>query len=199
MREAIFVVDQATGESTANLPERSYIKTYRRAVPNIRTKKVIDNPRRKSPNGSSTTTASSSSTTECSPRIDVASPAVFRQQFFCQFLSWFSRDADLAAARPNISPDESTWLVLVPDLPDLTKALDTAILALSTVNFGRVNNDQNLILESRRIYGQGLKDLQRALWNPKLMYKDETLAACMALGIYEYASFLHENCTPVPY
>jgi hypothetical protein len=36
-----------------------------------------------------------------------------------------------------------------------------------------------------KLYGQGLRELQHALWSPKLMYKDETLAACMALAMYE--------------
>jgi hypothetical protein len=187
-REAIFVVDQATGANAADLPEKSHIKTYRRpVVPGTGAGKASGARK----NSSSLTCAAS----EFAPGIEITSPAAFRQQFFCQFLATFVPDVDQAAVRLKLRTEETTWLVLVPDLPELTKALDTAILALSTARLGRSNNDQRLILESRRLYGEGLKDLQRALWDPKLMYRDETLAACMALGIYEYvhsqAHFFH--------
>jgi hypothetical protein len=109
------------------------------------------------------------------PDIEISSPAAFRQQFFCQFLATFVPDIDQAATRLKIKSEESTWLVLIPELPDVTKALDTAILALSTARLGRNNRDDRLVIESRKLYGEGLKDLQRALYDPKLMYRDESM------------------------
>ena len=39
--------------------------------------------------------------------------------------------------------------------------------------------------ESLKFYIQGLWELQKALYSPGLMYKDETAASCMALVAYE--------------
>lgn len=74
---------------------------------------------------------------------------------------------------------------MLPTLPTVTTALECAILAVSTAKLGRLDDNEVLIRESLKFYVQGLWELQKALWNPKLMYKDETLAACMALIMYE--------------
>jgi hypothetical protein len=77
------------------------------------------------------------------------------------------------------------WLRLPPMLPDYTKALETSILAIATANLGRVSENKVLIHESLKYYVSGLWELQKALWDPELMYKDDTLAACMALITYK--------------
>lgn len=77
------------------------------------------------------------------------------------------------------------WLALIPELASPTEALETSTLALATSKLGRLNNDPILIRESLRLYTFALRQLQKALWNPGLMYRDETLAACMALAMYE--------------
>lgn len=46
-------------------------------------------------------------------------------------------------------------------------------------------NDKGLLFKSKELYASGLGELQRDLWNPKSMYRDETLAACMSLALYE--------------
>lgn len=74
---------------------------------------------------------------------------------------------------------------MIVALPELTAALEASIMAVSTAELGRLNENQVLIQESLKFYIQGLWELQRALWDPKLMHKNETLAACMALIIYE--------------
>lgn len=81
--------------------------------------------------------------------------------------------------------DEKPWLLLLPDLPVPTAALETSTLAIATAKLGRLNHDEVLVKESLRLYTKGLRELQLALWNPELMHKDETLAACMVLGMYE--------------
>lgn len=75
----------------------------------------------------------------------------------------------------------------LPMLPDYTKALEASILAIATAKLGRVSGNEVLIHESLKFYVNGLWELQKALWDPKLMYKDDTLAACMALITYEVA------------
>lgn len=171
-RDAIFVVDQVTGDSAADLLNRSYIKTYRKpsASKDQSTSGSSDGDR----NGKSRSLSLAPTGNTFAPDIEISSPTAFRQQFFVQFLSTFVPDIDQAAVRLKVKTEESTWLVLVPELPEVTRALDTSILALSTARLGRNNNDERLVVESRRLYGEGLKDLQRALYDPKLMYRDES-------------------------
>lgn len=75
--------------------------------------------------------------------------------------------------------------MLVAELPEMTTALEASVLAMSTAKVGRLNNDPVLVKASLHSYVEGLGELQKALWDPKLMYRDETLAACMALWMYE--------------
>jgi Fungal specific transcription factor domain len=74
---------------------------------------------------------------------------------------------------------------MLPYHPDFTTALEATVLAICTAKLGRRNNDPALVHESLKFYIQGLWELQRALYNPDLMYKDETAASCMALVGYE--------------
>lgn len=80
---------------------------------------------------------------------------------------------------------QGNWICAIAELPTLTPALEATILSVCTARLGRLKNDQSLIQESLKLYTQGLSELQRALKNPKLMYSDETLAACMSLTMYE--------------
>jgi hypothetical protein len=66
-------------------------------------------------------------------------------------------------------------------------------MALSAAGLGRRHNDAALVRESMRLYGVGLCELQRALWDPRLMYADDTLAACMALFTYEVVECAAES------
>ena len=77
------------------------------------------------------------------------------------------------------------WLSFVPSLPSPLCVLETSIYALCTARLGQMQSDQILINESVRLYVKGLRELQVALRNPELVYKDETLGACLALSVYE--------------
>lgn len=83
------------------------------------------------------------------------------------------------------SLEHRLWLVQIPALPQLTKALDAAMMALCVAKLGEVHNDETLIYESLKLYRRGLNQLQLALWDPNLMLHDQTLTACIALGMYE--------------
>ena len=74
---------------------------------------------------------------------------------------------------------------MIPSVPELTEALEASIMAVSIAKLGRLNDDSVLIRESLKFYVQGLWELQKALWDSKLMYQNETLAACMTLITYE--------------
>ncbi|KAK9242881.1 hypothetical protein V1506DRAFT_509025 [Lipomyces tetrasporus] len=102
-----------------------------------------------------------------------------RHQLINAFITTCVPDSELRMGRSG------PWLVLLPQFLMRTKALETASLAISAAALGRVHNDTTLINESPKLYTQGLRELQNALWNPKLMYDDETLAACLSLSLYE--------------
>jgi Fungal specific transcription factor domain len=110
--------------------------------------------------------------------------SAFRDQFFNQFISSWIPDADLAVQKRK-PKDGMVWLMLLPELSTRTRALEVSTLALCTARVGRLHDDPVLVNESMELYGQGLRELQKALWDPNMMYKDETLAACIALSMYE--------------
>ena len=74
---------------------------------------------------------------------------------------------------------------MIPGLPGMTAALESSIMAICTVSMGRMYKDPALAREGLKFYTKGLWELQKALWNPTLMNKDETCGACVALAIYE--------------
>lgn len=80
-----------------------------------------------------------------------------------------------------------SWLPLLEELP--TKAnndtLELSSIALATSVIGRDLQDSYMIESSLSFYTQGLRQLRKALRHPVLMGKDSTLAACMALNLYE--------------
>ena len=82
-------------------------------------------------------------------------------------------------------PADKPWLILLLEMSMTTPALQTSSLALSIAALGRSYGDEALIHESVKMYVRGLSELQRALWRPRLACQDETLAACLTLGLYE--------------
>ncbi|KAF4633072.1 hypothetical protein G7Y89_g5055 [Cudoniella acicularis] len=120
--------------------------------------------------------------------------AIYRQQILEEFLFVY-----MPPPQPSFIPlgknshHSGSWLSMIPSLPNITTALEASILAVCTAKLGRINNDSHLVRESLKFYIQGLWELQKALWNPRLMYRDETLAACMALMIYEVIECPDQN------
>lgn len=84
--------------------------------------------------------------------------------------------------KPEIN---GTWLSLFPSLQNISHALEFSILTLCTAFLGRMHDDVVLVQHSLVFHGRALWALQKALWDPNAMYKDETLAACIALTMYE--------------
>ncbi|KAH6716682.1 hypothetical protein BKA61DRAFT_546089 [Leptodontidium sp. MPI-SDFR-AT-0119] len=105
--------------------------------------------------------------------------AVYREQILSEFLTNYPQTPS--------EPQAGSWLALLPTHPTYTAALEASILAVCTAKLGRTHNDESLVKESLKFYVQGLWELQRALWDDKLMYRDETVAACMCLIVYEVA------------
>jgi hypothetical protein len=77
------------------------------------------------------------------------------------------------------------WTLVIQQMSTDETALNLAFLAVSAARVARDHNDRGLLQESLKVYGKALRDLQSALWDPKRMYSDGTLVACMLLGLYE--------------
>lgn len=100
-----------------------------------------------------------------------------RQQLFGLFLDcYFPMD---------VLEQQKPWFAQLSELSSPTKAVEFSTMAVCSAKLGRIHDDKDLSQESLYLYAQGLKELQKALWNRNLMHSDETLAACMVLGMYE--------------
>lgn len=96
--------------------------------------------------------------------------------------SYIARYHAAATSTPLNPP---SWITNIPDIPMLSKALQTTAYALCTARLGRDENNKDLVQQSLALYTKGLYQVQRSLWDPKTMYSDQCLAACMLLCIYE--------------
>ncbi|KAJ5688729.1 hypothetical protein N7462_003121 [Penicillium macrosclerotiorum] len=83
------------------------------------------------------------------------------------------------------SLDPRSWVALLGDLPSTIDALELSSIAVSAAVVGRMIQNTNLVRESLTYYTLGLRQLQRALNKANLAQEDGTLAACMALSLYE--------------
>jgi hypothetical protein len=116
--------------------------------------------------------------------------SVYRQQILSEFLySYYDGVPDPS----RLEKTTGGWLTMLPTIPNFTTALEASILAVCTARLGRVNGDKGLVRESLKFYTQGLWELQKALWSPSLMYREETVAACMALLMYEVVECPDKN------
>lgn len=79
------------------------------------------------------------------------------------------------------------WLFQLASLPSVTPVLEDAILAVCTAKFSQKTGIKGLQHESLALYATGLRKLQRAINNPKSAYEEQTLAACIILGMYEFS------------
>ncbi|KKK19519.1 hypothetical protein ARAM_003494 [Aspergillus rambellii] len=85
----------------------------------------------------------------------------------------------------RLKKHQKPWLLLLPDLPMKSKALETSMMAIASVALGRKFHDYSMVHQSLTAYTRGLRELQTALWSEKRMHDHETLAACLVLSLYE--------------
>ncbi|KAL4881337.1 C6 zinc finger domain-containing protein [Aspergillus karnatakaensis] len=78
-----------------------------------------------------------------------------------------------------------SWLPLLGELPTKVEALETSSAAIAAAALGHMSSDSVLVKQSLRYYTQALCQLRKALASPNLALEDGTLAACMALSLYE--------------
>ncbi|KAK0751820.1 hypothetical protein B0T18DRAFT_318071 [Schizothecium vesticola] len=126
----------------------------------------------------------------------ISAEPTMRQQlhylFLHQHLPAESRDAN---SSKSILPND--WLLQLRDVDMRSPALKTSTAAFFAARVARINNDQNLAHQSRSMYVDSLRQLQDAMASPRTRLSDETLAACMALSLYELTG--SEGGTPGAY
>lgn len=76
-------------------------------------------------------------------------------------------------------------MLQLPQLFMQTPALQAAVSAIAASVLGRQHDDRDFVNESLKFYTSGLRELQKSLWDPDVMYNDEILAVCLCLGLYE--------------
>ncbi|KAH8901651.1 hypothetical protein GQ53DRAFT_708006 [Thozetella sp. PMI_491] len=118
-------------------------------------------------------------------RRNLAKPVSARHGFRQQLLSLYLGQhlPDEIATRSN---QDRNWLLRVPDLESLTPALETAVLASCAARLGRQDGNADLLHKSIVLYDISLRELRMAIMHPALRHKDQTLAACLALTMYEF-------------
>jgi len=112
-----------------------------------------------------------------------------RHAFRNQLLSFF-----LGAFLPlDINPRirqpirNKIFLLHLAELNDLSPALENAVLAVCTSRLGQLNGQEHLCHASLSLYTDSLRELRRAVLDPKTRCDDHTLAACAILTMYEFA------------
>jgi len=78
------------------------------------------------------------------------------------------------------------WLLKCINLPQPGQALEYSSTALALSRVGKAIDNTDLVLRGRLFYGHALRELQKALLDPLLVVKDDTLAACQTLAHYEF-------------
>jgi hypothetical protein len=112
-----------------------------------------------------------------------AKPAL-RQQFHYLFLDQYLPAETLDANSPTSSLP-TNWILQLQDVEMRSPALQTSTAALFAARVAQANHDDDLSRQCRSLYVEGLKQLRIAMANARDRLSDETLAACMALSLYE--------------
>ena len=80
---------------------------------------------------------------------------------------------------------ECPWLQQALDLPTPAPALRLALKAVAMARLGWTHRDNTLTLNGRIVYGRALHEMQKALYDERTMWQDQTLATGNILALYE--------------
>ena len=125
---------------------------------------------------------------ERSTLVSILSPTAYQSQLLSLFLSTVRSDNPLHVA-PKFTC-HSIWLAQLASRTEVSSTLLYAIRAISLSFLGRQTRDENLIQNSRLLYGKTLLKLNRALQDPAEGLGSDTLSATILLTFYEML-----NCT----
>lgn len=81
--------------------------------------------------------------------------------------------------------DKPAWLAAAISMSDRSGILREGLLAIAWTRAGRRRDDLPCILQGQRCYGNALRMMQRALYEPDLARSDEVLASARCMCLYE--------------
>ena len=70
-----------------------------------------------------------------------------------------------------------------------SSALEATLKALTLTRLSRALKEPSLMQQARVAYGLALAEVQKALWDKRQMYDDDTLAAGRVCSLYEVKLF----------
>lgn len=118
------------------------------------------------------------------PLINSVAPRyALRDQLLCAFLETHLPN-ELFQRHRSLSKSKN-FLLQLPDIPDLSPALESSLLAVCLARLGRMNGQLDLCCGSLSLYSDSLRHLRKAIANPATQCDDQTLAACTILTMYE--------------
>lgn len=125
-----------------------------------------------------------------SPSLQVLSPGLTLTALTILHTSLFNAvflpRNSLAIQSSSLSSDHpASWTQFIPPLLNNDLSLQLAYLAISSSRIGHDNKDDNLLAASKKFYGKALREMQRAISDPKRRYREEPLLACSMLSLYE--------------
>ena len=125
---------------------------------------------------------------ERSTLLSMLSPTAYQSQLLSLFLATVRSDSSVHVL-PTFSC-HSIWLAQLAGRVEVSPTLLYAIRAMSLSFLGRQAQDENLVQNSRLIYGRTLLKLNESLQDPKEGLASDTLSATVLLTFYEML-----NCT----
>ena len=109
--------------------------------------------------------------------------AIIKLSFFYSFLQVYLPDlgrCNVGRGQPLLS-----WFLIVPELLQPGDLLSRTLTSLAMARLGHKNQDLGLSIQARAVWGSAVGKLQTALNDKSLVCREETLAACLALALFE--------------
>lgn len=123
------------------------------------------------------------------PGIDLApfpTEPHLRHTFKDQFFSFLTSNAKHFTGHAGLGfGDRNGWIIELANLPQLTPALEDALLAVCKAKIGRETGQLVLVHESLRLYASGMSQLRNRIVDPSEDKDILNLAACLVFLLYE--------------
>ena len=129
---------------------------------------------------------------ERSTLVSILSPSAYQSQLLSLFLATVRLDSSVQVL-PTFSC-HSIWLAKLAGRVEVSPTLLYAIRAMCLSFLGHQTRDENLVQNSRLIYGRTLLKLNKAIQDPEEGLASDTLSATVLLTFYEMLNCT-ENCS----
>ena len=186
-KHGVRVKPKATNRNLKNRPKSASLQRVSRAQEPIfsasrsagssRQVEVFDTSERKS---LVTRNVTSSTSATCPSSTLYTAPKANRAQYINSIIDAI----ELGEKRKNLSIFDY-WFEEVPCRLGKKASIDSATCALVLQLLGKIHKDERVLAVSRRLYGQSLAELQRAICHASEWKSSETLCAAMVLSIFE--------------